>query len=81
MTTVLFDTLALARKLEQAGFPSEQAQATSAALAEVLGAEVATTRDLQTHLDHKFDHLGWELKREIAELHRRIERLERKLSR
>jgi hypothetical protein len=36
MGAVPFDTLALARKLEAAGFSSQQAQDTAAALAEVL---------------------------------------------
>jgi hypothetical protein len=47
MTTVPFDTLALARKLEAAGFPAQQAQDVSAALAEVMAADLATKRDIQ----------------------------------
>jgi gamma-glutamyl:cysteine ligase YbdK (ATP-grasp superfamily) len=46
MATVLFDTLALARKLEAAGFPPKQAQDTAAALAESLGQDMLTRRDL-----------------------------------
>lgn len=41
-----FDTLALTRKLEAAGFSHEQAQSTAAALAEVLSDQVATRQDM-----------------------------------
>ncbi len=48
MTTVPFDTLALARDLEAAGFPSKQAQDTAAALARAVGDhDVATKTDLR----------------------------------
>jgi hypothetical protein len=46
MTTVPFDTLKLARKLEAAGFQPKQAADTSEALAEVLSEEVATKADI-----------------------------------
>ncbi len=46
MAAVLFDPLALARKLEAAGFPSRQAQDTAAALAESRGQDMLTRRDL-----------------------------------
>lgn len=47
MSAVPFDTLALARKLEAAGFSHEQAQSTAAALAEVLSDQVATRQDIK----------------------------------
>ena len=47
MAAVPFDTLALARKLEAAGFGAKQAQDTAAALAEVLSDQVATKADLR----------------------------------
>lgn len=47
MTTIPFDTLKLARKLEAAGFPAKQAGDTAEALAEAMGEEVATRNDLQ----------------------------------
>jgi len=49
MSAVPFDTLALAlaRKLEAAGFPPKQAQDTAAALADVTGADPVT----KDHLD------------------------------
>ena len=47
MGAVPFDTLALARKLEAAGFSHEQAQNTAAALADVLSEQVATRQDIK----------------------------------
>jgi hypothetical protein len=46
MGAVPFDTLKLARRLESAGFPPKQAGDTAEALAEVSGAELATTADI-----------------------------------
>ena len=46
MAAIPFDTLALARKLEQAGFPARQAQDTLAALADVMGPAQLVTQDL-----------------------------------
>ena len=42
MATVPFDTLALAHKLEAAGFDTRQAQGTAAALAETFAGELVT---------------------------------------
>jgi hypothetical protein len=50
MVAVPFDTPALARKLETAGFPSKQAQDTAAALADVMGSAELVTKD---YLDSK----------------------------
>ena len=60
MGAVPFDTLALARKLEAAGFSSQQAQDTAAALAEVLSEQVATKHDIN------------ELRAELRELEQRL---------
>jgi len=47
MAAVPFDTLKLARRLESAGFPPQQAGDTAEALAEAMsGAELATKADL-----------------------------------
>lgn len=43
MASIPFDTLALARKLESAGFGAKQAQDTAAALADVVGAQALVT--------------------------------------
>jgi hypothetical protein len=47
MGAVRFDTLALARKLEAAGFSPQQTQDTAAPLAEVLSEQIATKHDIQ----------------------------------
>jgi hypothetical protein len=44
MATIAFDTLKLARRLEAAGFPREQAAGAAEAIAEVVG-EAIVTRD------------------------------------
>ena len=51
MTTITFDTLKLTRKLEAAGFTSQQAEAEVEAFAEVLSAtDVVSRKDLQLEL-------------------------------
>ena len=59
MAAIPFDTLALARKLEQAGFPSGQAQDTAAALADVMGQAQLVTGE---HMDMRFRELDLRLK-------------------
>ena len=59
MAAIPFDTLALARKLEQAGFPAGQAQDTSAALADVMGQAQLVTGE---HMDMRFRELDLRLK-------------------
>ena len=76
MTNVLFDTLALARKLEEAGFPSHQAQATSAAFAEILSGEVATGRDVgetRTTLQHEMRTHRLELEATIESVRQELD--------
>ncbi|MCX8017667.1 MAG: CCDC90 family protein [Rhodocyclaceae bacterium] len=47
MTTITFDTLKYAKKLKQAGFSEEQAEAQASALAEAVSEiDVATKRDI-----------------------------------
>ncbi|MGZ8163707.1 MAG: DUF1640 domain-containing protein [Methylobacter sp.] len=64
MTVITFDTLKFTKKLEKAGLPPEQAEATAEAFKEASGeAEVATKRDVE-HLEvkiaeMKFDLLKW----------------------
>ena len=51
MTTITFDTLKLTRKLEAAGFTSQQAEAEVEAFAEILSAtDVVSRKDLQLEL-------------------------------
>ena len=51
MAAVPFDTLKLARSLQDGGFTAEQAQTMSAAVAEAMaGAELATKQDMHAAL-------------------------------
>ncbi|MDB5374160.1 MAG: hypothetical protein JWP04_2802 [Belnapia sp.] len=59
MAAIPFVTLALARKLEQAGFPAAQAQDTLAALAGVMGQAQLVTGE---HMDMRFRELDLRLK-------------------
>lgn len=71
MTAVVFDTLILSRKLAAAGLPVEQAQGMAAALAETLGEQIATRRDIE--------ELRRELKRDMQDLETRIAQTEANL--
>ncbi len=46
-TTLVFDTLAYAKKMRSAGFTEAQAEAQAEALAEVIEQQIATKRDLK----------------------------------
>jgi hypothetical protein len=71
MTTVAFDTLRLARKLQEGGFTQEQAQATAVALAESLG---QGTVDVATKAD-----VG-DLRHDVEVVHRDVEGLRRDMA-
>lgn len=58
MNVVVFDTLALARKLEAAGFSSMQAQGAASALSEAISEIVATKRDLNEMEARQGDNLA-----------------------
>ena len=45
--TATFDTLHYAKKLQEAGVPTAQAEAQAEALAEIIESELATKRDLK----------------------------------
>lgn len=51
MTTVAFDTLKLATKLEEAGFTAAQAKGASSAIAEALSDEIVT----KTYFDNRLE--------------------------
>lgn len=60
-----FDTLAYAKKLENVGVPTEQAEVQSCALADVLGKSVAFPRDLAAYehsFNCRFDAINAEMK-------------------
>ena len=59
-STVVFDTLAYAKKLKAAGFTEEQAEVQAEALAEIVDERLATKQDILA------------LKRDIKELEMRL---------
>jgi 2-phosphoglycerate kinase len=66
VTTIAFDTLKLARKLEAAGFPPKQAADTAGAIAESLGEDsnLVTKEDLarlESRLDARLEALKAEI--------------------
>lgn len=81
-----FDTLKLARKLEDAGFPTAQAQGAAAALAETFAEDLATKRDLkegetalrrdlretETRLDTRISTLEVTLRSDLRDLGHRM---------
>ena len=47
MATAIFDTLAYAKKLKEAGVPENQAEIHAEAIAELIDEQLATKKDLQ----------------------------------
>lgn len=68
MNAILFDTLLLSQRLEQAGFSAGQAQGTAAALAEAFGQLV--TRD---YLDMRLRELEQRAEQRLAVLEQRTD--------
>ena len=71
MNVVAFDTLKLARRLEQAGFSRDQARRAAEALADTFSGELATKGDLtelRTELRADISRLGSDLRTEISNL-------------
>ena len=64
MSPVAFDTLKLARQLEAAGFPAQQAQDVASALSETIG-DVTLTRD---YLDLRLGEMRGELDLRLGEM-------------
>ncbi|MGH8533309.1 MAG: hypothetical protein ACREV1_11465 [Gammaproteobacteria bacterium] len=69
MNAIAFDTLKFAKRLKEAGFTEQQAEALAAAEAEFIGDNLATKRDIA------------ELKRDIKELEVKIEQIRSDLTR
>jgi hypothetical protein len=68
---VLFDTLAYANKLKEAGVPDKQAEAQCAALVELFDYQAATKKDMQeseARLKHDLQESEARLKEKIAEM-------------
>jgi hypothetical protein len=86
MNAVVFDTLKLAKKLEDAGFPTVQAQGVAAALADTFSEDLATKRDLKdqetalrtdvqalrTELRTDFQAVRTEFKADLRDLEQRM---------
>ncbi|MGH8550386.1 MAG: coiled-coil domain-containing protein [Methylococcales bacterium] len=68
MTAIAFDTLKFAKRLKEAGFTEQQAEALASAEAEFIEENLATKRDLK--------ELEIALKRELADLKREIKEIE-----
>jgi len=62
--TIIFDTLAYAKKLKSAGFTEEQAEIQAEALASIIDEKLATKRDLK--------ELEVSLKRDMKEIEMRL---------
>lgn len=62
--TIIFDTLASAKKLKSAGFTEEQAEIQAEALASIIDEKLATKRDLK--------ELEVSLKRDMKEIEMRL---------
>ncbi|MGH8627255.1 MAG: hypothetical protein ACREYC_18980, partial [Gammaproteobacteria bacterium] len=81
VTAIAFDTLKFAKRLKEAGFTEQQAEALAAAEAEFIDENLATKRDIADlkrdiadamrdikELDLKIEQVRVELKRDIKEL-------------
>ena len=85
--TVVFDTLAYARQLRDAGFSDEQAEAQARALASAMTDTLATKQDLR-ELEARFDNRLSELEKRIeirfreqhAQMHGDLADLERRMT-
>jgi predicted phage-related endonuclease len=67
MTAIAFDTLKFAKRLKEAGFTEQQAEALAAAEAEFIEEHLATKRDI-AELKHDIKELEISLKRDMKEL-------------
>ena len=78
MRWLAFDTYAAVKKLKEAGFTEQQAEAQTALLTDVIAGELATKRDIET-VKRDIENVRAELRRDIetlrAELKRDIETL------
>lgn len=77
MNAVVFDTLILSRKLAAAGMGTDQAQGVAAALAETLGEQIATRRDLED-VKRDLGEFRSDLKRDIQEVRKELQEVERR---
>ncbi|GAB6068446.1 hypothetical protein JCM13664_17660 [Methylothermus subterraneus] len=80
MSAVAFDTLKFAKRLKEAGFSEQQAEALAEAEAELFEAHLASKQDI-LNLERQIEDTRAELKRDLAEVHRRIEEVRAELKR
>jgi len=71
MSALAFDTHAAVKKLREAGFTEQQAEAQTTLLVEVISGELATKRDIET-LRLDIENVRAELKRDLKELELRL---------
>ena len=80
MSALAFDTYAAVKKLKEAGFTEQQAEAQTALLTDVIAGELATKRDIETvKLD--IENVRAELKRDIETVRLDIENVRAELKR
>lgn len=80
MGAVAFDTLKFAKRLKEAGFTEQQAEALAEAEAELFETHLATKQDI-AELKRDIEELRAELKQDIASLDHRIEEVRAELKR
>ncbi len=80
MSALAFDTHAAVKKLREAGFTEQQAEAQTTLLVEVISGELATQRDIET-LRLDIENVRAELKRDIETLRLDIENVRAELKR
>jgi hypothetical protein len=83
MNALVFDTLKLSKRLEDAGFTTAQAQGAAAALADTFAADLATKRDIQDldlRMDGRLKTLEAELRAEIKAVRTDLRDLEHRMT-
>ena len=72
---MLLDTLQMRRRMREAGFPEEQADAVTEGIANIVAGELATKEDLRELRSEMLDKLA-EVKGEIAEVKGEVAKVE-----
>ena len=80
MSALAFDTYAAVKKLKEAGFTEQQAEAQTTLLMDVIAGELATKHDIEA-IKHDIETLKLDLENVRAELKRDIETLRAELKR
>ena len=80
MSALAFDTYAAVKKLKEAGFTEQQAEAQTTLLTDVIAGELATKHDIEA-IKHDIETVKLDLENVRAELKRDIETLRAELKR